>query len=107
MKIINDRLEKLWAACIKYKNLKDCLITEITYKIWKQKHKIQIDWWPISLPIYKVKESFTPKFQEYKNRIDTFQKELDEEYKPIIEDYERQIEEISQREINKQLDSQI
>ena len=107
MKLIDDILEKIWAKYIKYKHRKGTAITEVSYKIGREKKSFEIDGWEIELKVFKIKENYRDKFKEYQEALDEAQKRIDDKYKPMMWEYQEDIRKATLGEIERQVHKNI
>ena len=104
MKIIDEKLKELWASDIVRTTKKDKNI--ITYTLNWAKKKVVLDWWEVSIKVFRIQESYKPKFIEHKKRIDEACLKLDQEFKPTLEAYQSEIKEATEKELLRQFDIQ-
>ncbi len=105
MQIIETKLKELWATDIVWKGKKET--TEVKYKLNGKSKKLVFENWEVAIKVFKVKEKYQPIFIEHQKRVDELTLKLDEEFKPTIEEFKKEVQEATENELLKQLESQL
>jgi hypothetical protein len=61
----------------------------------------------LSIKVFRVKEKYVPAFTEYKKKTDEACLKVDEEFKPTLEKYKQEVQEVSEKELLRQLEKQV